>query len=243
MGAYSPVPLAARRRRADGHVRDPRRSSTSPLGIDYRGVLYAGLMFTPDGPKLVEYNVRFGDPEAQVVLPRLRTDAGEVLAAAAAGDGSRSSSSPTARASPSSSPPRPRSRPTAPATRSRVSSERRRSTEWWCSAGSGRGEDGRLVTAGGRVLDVPPPPTRWSGALARLRGGTPDQLAGRALQRRHRGRRGLSGEPGSVSAPGDGTARLRARASRGCTAVGRGRARAGRGIASTTAGGTQRIRR
>ena len=55
-------------------------------GIDYRGVLYAGLMLTPDGPRLVEYNVRFGDPEAQVVLPRLTTDLAELLAAAAAGD-------------------------------------------------------------------------------------------------------------------------------------------------------------
>src|SRR4029450_5738187 len=55
-------------------------------GIDYRGVLYAGLMLTEDGPRLVEYNVRFGDPEAQVVLPRLTTDLAELLAAAAAGD-------------------------------------------------------------------------------------------------------------------------------------------------------------
>ena len=53
--------------------RSSRRRSTrcAALGIDYRGVLYAGLMLTPDGPKLIEYNVRFGDPECQVVLPRL----------------------------------------------------------------------------------------------------------------------------------------------------------------------------
>ncbi|MET0275438.1 MAG: phosphoribosylamine--glycine ligase, partial [Acidimicrobiia bacterium] len=86
MGAYSPVPIA------DGQVDDivdrfvtPTLRHLSKLGIDYRGVLYAGLMFTPRGVKLVEYNVRFGDPEAQVVLPRLRTDAGELLYAAATG--------------------------------------------------------------------------------------------------------------------------------------------------------------
>src|SRR5262249_32285309 len=75
MGAYSPVPIA------DGRVDElvdafvvPTLAHLAGLGIDYRGVLYAGLMFTPEGPKLVEYNVRFGDPEAQVVLPRLETD-------------------------------------------------------------------------------------------------------------------------------------------------------------------------
>ncbi len=54
-------------------------------GVDYRGVLYAGVMLTADGPKLLEYNVRFGDPEAQVVLPRLEGDLAALLASAAAG--------------------------------------------------------------------------------------------------------------------------------------------------------------
>jgi phosphoribosylamine--glycine ligase len=54
-------------------------------GIDFRGVLYAGLMLTPDGPKIIEYNVRFGDPESQVVLPRLQGDLAQLLAEAAAG--------------------------------------------------------------------------------------------------------------------------------------------------------------
>jgi phosphoribosylamine--glycine ligase len=55
-------------------------------GVDYRGVLYAGMMLTADGPKVIEYNVRFGDPECQVVLPRVTSDFAELLRAAAAGD-------------------------------------------------------------------------------------------------------------------------------------------------------------
>ncbi|HEY2213519.1 MAG TPA: phosphoribosylamine--glycine ligase [Acidimicrobiales bacterium] len=54
-------------------------------GIDYRGVLYAGLMLGPDGPKVIEYNVRFGDPETQVVLPLLSCDVAELFMAVASG--------------------------------------------------------------------------------------------------------------------------------------------------------------
>lgn len=57
----------------------------SALGIDYRGVLYAGIMLTPGGPRIYEYNVRFGDPESEVVLPRLEGDLAGLLASAAAG--------------------------------------------------------------------------------------------------------------------------------------------------------------
>lgn len=88
MGAYSPVPLAS-----PALVDEVLECFVAPTleelqrrGIDYRGTLYAGLMLTPVGPRLLEYNVRFGDPEAQVVLPRLDSDLAELLAAAAAGD-------------------------------------------------------------------------------------------------------------------------------------------------------------
>ncbi|WP_419924128.1 phosphoribosylamine--glycine ligase [Candidatus Poriferisocius sp.] len=87
MGAYSPVPVAG----ADvvDEVMDravlPTLAELQNRGIDYRGVLYAGLMLTPQGLRVLEYNVRFGDPEAQVVLPRLRSDLAGLLAAAAAG--------------------------------------------------------------------------------------------------------------------------------------------------------------
>ncbi|MEO6120782.1 MAG: phosphoribosylamine--glycine ligase, partial [Acidimicrobiales bacterium] len=83
MGAYSPVPGA------DGldvaEVIDRTLAELIRRGIDYRGVLYAGFILTDDGPKVLEYNVRFGDPEAQAVLPRLTSDLAELLAAAAAG--------------------------------------------------------------------------------------------------------------------------------------------------------------
>jgi phosphoribosylamine--glycine ligase len=85
MGAYSPVPMVD-----DRSVDRLVEEAVAPLvavlrarGIDYRGVLYAGL--TPDGPKVLEFNVRFGDPETQVVLPRLDTDLTGLLAEAASG--------------------------------------------------------------------------------------------------------------------------------------------------------------
>ena len=86
MGAYSPVPEVDVE---DLELRErfitPTLLALTKRGIDYRGVLYAGLMLTADGPKLVEFNVRFGDPEAQVVLPRLRSDLARLLADAARG--------------------------------------------------------------------------------------------------------------------------------------------------------------
>lgn len=89
MGAYSPVPSVGEHMVEtviDTAVR-PLVAELRRRGIDYRGVLYAGLMLTEDGPAVVEFNVRFGDPEAQVILPRLAqtTDFAELCAQAAAG--------------------------------------------------------------------------------------------------------------------------------------------------------------
>ena len=86
MGSYSPV--AGRRRRArrgDRRAPSTSRSSTScaARGTPFHGILYAGLMLTADGPRVLEFNARFGDPETQAVLPRLRSDLLDLLARAA----------------------------------------------------------------------------------------------------------------------------------------------------------------
>ena len=86
MGSYSPVPSAAMVVSSImAEAVQPTLDALADMGIDYRGVLYAGLMFTDDGPKMLEFNVRFGDPETQVVLPRWKGDVAATLAAAAAG--------------------------------------------------------------------------------------------------------------------------------------------------------------
>jgi phosphoribosylamine--glycine ligase len=76
MGSYSPVPGidAAEAERIADLVHRPIVDAMKRRGMPYRGVLYAGLMLTESGPKVLEYNARFGDPETQAVLPRLRSD-------------------------------------------------------------------------------------------------------------------------------------------------------------------------
>ena len=85
MGVYSPAPVVTKEllkeilekivyRIVDGLVKE---------GIEYKGVLYAGVMITKDGPKTLEFNVRFGDPETQAILPRLKSDLVEIMLATA----------------------------------------------------------------------------------------------------------------------------------------------------------------
>ncbi|MGH2684755.1 MAG: phosphoribosylamine--glycine ligase, partial [Actinomycetota bacterium] len=87
MGAYSPVPLVDDDlvERVMSEAIEPTLAALVKRGIEYRGVLYAGLMLTPEGPKMLEYNCRFGDPEAQAVVPRLTCDLADLLAEAADG--------------------------------------------------------------------------------------------------------------------------------------------------------------
>jgi phosphoribosylamine---glycine ligase len=84
MGSYSPVPAvdAARAASIAAAVHQPVLDELRRRGIAFHGVLYAGLMMTVDGPRVLEFNVRFGDPETQAILPRLRTDLLALLDAA-----------------------------------------------------------------------------------------------------------------------------------------------------------------
>jgi phosphoribosylamine--glycine ligase len=88
MGAFAPSPLmdVELEGRVMQEVVEPVVNGMREEGHPYCGVLYVGLMLTCDGPKVIEFNVRFGDPEAQVVLPLLETDLAALLASAADGD-------------------------------------------------------------------------------------------------------------------------------------------------------------
>jgi phosphoribosylamine--glycine ligase len=85
MGAFAPSPLitAAVEQRILDEIVSPVLSGMKTEGYPFRGFLYVGLMITPSGPKVIEFNVRFGDPEAQVILPMLDEDLSWLLAAAA----------------------------------------------------------------------------------------------------------------------------------------------------------------
>ncbi|MEB3158719.1 MAG: phosphoribosylamine--glycine ligase [Synechococcus sp.] len=87
MGAYAPAPLlnAAGLEQVRELVLDPTLQALRQRGIDYRGVIYAGLMLTADGPQVIEYNCRFGDPECQTLMPLMGTELAQVLQACALG--------------------------------------------------------------------------------------------------------------------------------------------------------------
>ena len=88
MGAYSPLPWIdpSDERAIWDDVVEPTIAGMAADGIAYRGVLFAGLMLTTDGPKTLEFNCRFGDPETEALMPRLDGDLGELLGACADGD-------------------------------------------------------------------------------------------------------------------------------------------------------------
>lgn len=88
MGVYSPVPIVTEEEMAEMYrIMEVSAAETAkaPFENDYRGCLYGGFMLTPEGPKVLEFNARFGDPETQVVLPRLESDLVEIMLAVAEG--------------------------------------------------------------------------------------------------------------------------------------------------------------
>jgi phosphoribosylamine--glycine ligase len=157
MGACSPVLDAPA-----GVVSEVMDSSVEPLlaellrrGVEYRGVLYAGLMLTETGPKVLEFNVRFGDPEAQVVLPRFSGDLSDLLMQAAEGriraepDFAGEACATVVMAA--------AGYPWSPRSGDIITGVEEADSEEGVvvfHAGTSRDEAGRLVTAGGRVLDV-----------------------------------------------------------------------------------------
>jgi phosphoribosylamine--glycine ligase len=157
MGAYSPVP-SLEPGFADDVVKrfvQPTLDELRRRGIDYRGVLYAGLMVTAEGPKLVEYNIRFGDPDSQVVLLRLTSDLTALLADAAAGalvDAPTHADDAAVLVVAAAE-----GYPTAPRTGDVIEGLDAARADAGASvhcAGVAVDERGRLVTAGGRVLNV-----------------------------------------------------------------------------------------
>ena len=190
MGSYSPVPGIDMERAKEiaALVHQPILDALREQGTPFHGVLYAGLMLTAEGPKVIEYNVRFGDPETQAVLPRLRSDLLELLQAAArpgrprgrrAGVVARLGRDRRARLARVSGELVERRRDHRRSTRSRT---RRSSTP------APRARDGELVTAGGRVLGV----TALGATPAEARdrayaGRRADRLRRPPGARRHRG--------------------------------------------------------
>jgi phosphoribosylamine--glycine ligase len=87
MGAYSPAPVLTPdlQTRVMAEIIEPTVRTMREDGVPYQGVLFAGLMLTADGPKLIEYNARFGDPECQVLMMRLESDLAAIMLACAEG--------------------------------------------------------------------------------------------------------------------------------------------------------------
>jgi phosphoribosylamine--glycine ligase len=157
MGSYSPVPEvdAARAQQLCRTIHQPVLDELARRGTPFQGVLYAGLMLTPGGPKVLEFNVRFGDPETQAILPRLESDLLELLEAATTPGGLAGAelrfSEQTAVTLVLAS----RGYPEAPSTGDLITGlDRVPDGISVTHAGTARAPDGSLITAGGRVLNV-----------------------------------------------------------------------------------------
>ena len=157
MGAYSPAPVVTggHMDRIKKEIIEPTLEGMAAAGTPYQGILYCGLMITEDGPRVVEYNCRLGDPEAQVLLPRLQSDIAEVLKKVAEGRLSEVTVEIRPEATACvvlTSGGYPRSYDTG----FEIEGLRAATSEWVqvFHAGTRRSEDGHILTDGGRVLGV-----------------------------------------------------------------------------------------
>jgi phosphoribosylamine--glycine ligase len=159
MGAYAPVALATPElmARVEAEILRPTVAAMAAEGHTFRGLLYAGLMLTPDGPRVVEFNARFGDPETQVVLPLLRSSLLVPMLAIARGEsiaGTALEWTPGAAVTTVlASGGYPGDYPTGIPIHVPPEVERMEDVVLF-HAGTRAGEDGGLVTSGGRVLAV-----------------------------------------------------------------------------------------
>lgn len=158
MGAYSPAPVVSPEvmERVRAEIIAPTIHAMQQEGRRYRGVLYAGVMIGDDGPKVVEFNCRFGDPEAQVVLPLLKTDLLEVMLAVCDDSVGRleienhdSAAVCVVLASEGYPGDSPKGRPIFG-----LETAEAMDGVTVFHSGTGRGKDGRIVTSGGRVVGV-----------------------------------------------------------------------------------------
>ena len=155
MGAYSPAPVLSSEleRQAMEEIVLPTARAMADAGTPFSGVLYAGLMLTPAGPKLIEYNVRFGDPECEAIMPRVQGDFAQLLHAVASGEpfeppGLSGASSMTVVLAASGY-------PGTPARGDPIHGIERAESEGAVVFHAGTGiADGQLVSVGGRVLAV-----------------------------------------------------------------------------------------
>jgi phosphoribosylamine---glycine ligase len=156
-------------RRAVREIVEPTLAGARADGLDFRGVLFVGLMLTSDGPRVLEYNVRFGDPEAQAILVRLRSGLAEIFDAVARGrlselkvEWSEEASACVVLAA--------RGYPEKPETGARIlglEEAARGNPVQIFHAGTARADDGSYLTAGGRVLGLTATGATLDEALAR----------------------------------------------------------------------------
>ena len=200
MGAYAPAPLldAEGLEEVRRLVLEPTLAALRGRGIEYRGVIYAGLMLTPEGPSVIEFNCRFGDPECETLMPLLGPELAAVLLACALG---RLDAAPPLTIAPRCSacviaaaegyPGEVRSGDT-------ISGELATDPDLQLfHAGSRREADGRLVTSGGRVLAMVAQADDFDGAFARAYAGLAEvQFEGMTYRRDigHQVRSGWQGD-------------------------------------------------